>query len=64
MTPLPFDYTRCRPNEPDDNCQNCRRWWDHPKQTHNPHRQSFVVTTNSKDRACIRMPVSFMEADE
>lgn len=64
MTPLPFDYTRCRPKEPDDNCRNCRRWWDHPQQTHNPYRQSFVVTANSKDPACVCMPVSFMEADE
>ena len=64
MPPLPFDYSRCLPSTVCDKCRNCLRWMDHPEQVNNPHRQSFVVTTNSKDRACIRMPVSFMEADE
>lgn len=61
MTPLPFDYTRCRPQEPDDNCRNCRRWADHPQQTHNQHGQAYVVTKNSRNMACTHMPISHQD---
>jgi hypothetical protein len=63
MRPLPFDYARCKPQEPDDKCQNCRRWADHPQQTWGA-RKSFVVTVNSKDKACIQMPISLMGEGE
>ena len=61
MMPLPWDYSRCAPQEIDDKCRNCKRWVDHPKQSCNPHRQSFVVTKNSKDKACIHLSISLLE---
>ena len=63
MTPLPFDYTRCRSQQPDNKCRNCRRWADHPEQTWGA-RQSLVVTNDSKDRACIYMPISLSGDDK
>jgi hypothetical protein len=63
LTPLPNDYARCQPIEPDDKCRNCKRWSDHPEQTWGA-RRIYVVTKNSKDKACICVPVSFMEAVE
>lgn len=63
MKPLPFDYTRCKPQHPDGKCQNCRRWSDHPDQTHNPYRQSYVVVNRSTDKACIYIPDSYLESE-
>jgi hypothetical protein len=35
---------------------------DHPEQVNNPHRQSFVAVSSSRDPACGYMPISFLEA--
>ena len=63
MRPLPWDYSRCAPQEVDDKCRNCRRWLSHPQQTTNPLRQSCVTVKNSKDKACIRIPISLLEEE-
>lgn len=60
MTPLPFDCCRCRPQEPDHNCRNCKRWADHPEQTWGP-RTASVATTGSRDEACMYVPISLLE---
>ena len=60
MTPLPFDYTRCRPSEPDNRCLNCKRWDKHQEQTFGP-RQSFVSAVNSRSRSCIHIPISHQD---
>jgi hypothetical protein len=62
MNTLPFDYSRCQPAAVCDKCQNCRRWMDHPEQVNNPHRQSFVAASSSRDAACHHMPISLLEA--
>jgi hypothetical protein len=61
MTPLPWDYFRCKPDQPDSFCCNCKRWADHPEQTHNPYGQSFVSVTDSRNEACDYIPISFLE---
>jgi hypothetical protein len=61
MRPLPYDWTRCAPQEVDDKCRNCRRWIGHPDQTINPNGQSCVTVKNSKSKACIRIPISLLE---
>lgn len=61
MRTLPFDFARCQPEEVDDKCKNCRRWWAHPGQTHSPFLQSYVSTKNSKDPACHYIPISLQE---
>ncbi len=33
MTPLPYDYYRCAPEVPGQQCHQCRRWAKHPHQT-------------------------------
>lgn len=63
MRPLPYDYTRCMPQHPGEQCNNCRRWWDHPQQTYDPYGQSRVFVTRPGDRACIYIPDSFLEED-
>lgn len=61
MRPLPYDYVRCAPQEVDDKCRNCRRWLSHPEQKNNPTGQVCVSVKSSKDKACIRIPISLME---
>lgn len=57
MTTLPVDVTRCRPIAVDQWCRNCKRWADHPEQTHfNVTR--VVNTTGSRDEACAYVPIS------
>lgn len=63
MRPLPYDYTRCRPAEPGEQCNNCRRWSAHPDQTFRPEGQSFVSVTRPKTTACIYIPDSFLESE-
>ena len=60
MKPLPFDYARCSPEAPDNYCKNCKRWAAHPEQTWG-ERTPNVATTNSRDEACIYIPISLME---
>lgn len=57
MTPLPFDCCRCIPMQPDHNCKNCKRWFHHPKQVNGP-RTAVVNTTDSRDEACMYIPIS------
>lgn len=61
MTALPFDYARCKPVDPDQNCRNCKRWAELPGQTF-CEQTALVVTINSKDRACIHITLSELEA--
>lgn len=57
MTTLPTDVTRCRPILLDKWCRNCKRWADHPEQTHfNVTR--VVNTVGSRDDACAYVPIS------
>lgn len=63
MRPLPYDWTRCAPQEVDDKCRNCRRWLSHPDQKNNPAGQSCVTVKNSKSEACVRVPISLLEDD-
>ena len=57
MTPLPLDYARCAPDEPDNYCKNCKRWAEHPEQTWG-ERTPCVNTIGSRDNACIFIPIS------
>jgi hypothetical protein len=34
---------------------------DHAEQVNNPHRQSFVAASSSRDKACHYMPISLLE---
>ena len=63
MNTLPLDHARCKPVAPDDNCRNCKRWAELPGQTFGMHPH-FVVTTNSRDRACIQVVISYLERDK
>jgi hypothetical protein len=40
----------CLPKEPDTKCLNCRRL--------KLHSTAYVVTKNSKDKACVYIPIS------
>lgn len=60
MSPLPVDVTRCRPIVVDQNCRNCKRWSDHPQQTHFNVTRS-VNTTGSRDEACAYAPISLIK---
>lgn len=64
MRPLPWNWMRCAPQEVDDRCRNCKRWISHPKQSINPAGQSCVTVKNSKDKACIRIPISLTEEEK
>lgn len=44
-----MNYIACLPKEPDAKCENCKRF----KQA-----SSYVNVKNSKDKACIYMPIS------
>ena len=61
MNQLPFDYARCKPVDPDRNCRNCKRWAELPGQTFS-ERTCIVVTTNSRNPACIHITLSELEA--
>ena len=60
MTALPLDVTRCRPIAVDKWCRNCKRWSDHPEQTHFNVTRS-VNTTSSRDDACAYVPISHVK---
>lgn len=63
MTPLPPDYTLCRPATPGARCLNCKRWVDHPEQVIG--QVVRVVNTGSqRDPACVHVPVSHQEVAE
>ena len=57
MTPLPLDYARCRPDQPDTHCENCKRCVYQPDQTFGD-RTPTVNVTGSRDEACIFIPIS------
>lgn len=61
MPTLPFDYARCKPVAPDDNCRKCKRWAELPGQTWG-ERTVVVVTQHSRDPACIHITLSELEA--
>ena len=61
MQPLPFDYSRCEPEEPDQYCKNCKRWSDHPEQTFGEY-QPFVTVKNSRSESCIYIPISLQSS--
>lgn len=60
MTALPVDVTRCRPIVIDAHCRNCKRWADHPMQTHYAVTRS-VNTVGSRDEACAYLPISLIK---
>ncbi len=62
LNPLPLDYARCKPLRPDDRCQNCKRWAEAEGQTFG-ERAVYVVTTDSRDRACIQITLSELSND-
>lgn len=46
-----MNYIACLPKEPDAKCHNCKRFnWTKQK--------VYVNVKNSKDKACIYMPIS------
>ena len=59
MRVLPFDYVRCIPTEPDQNCHNCKRWYHHPEQA-NGEFTSIQFVIKSTDPGCIYIPVSLL----
>lgn len=63
MTALPLDVSRCRPASADSWCSNCKRWADHPEQV-TGHVIRLVNTTDSRDHACMYVPVSLLEATQ
>ena len=60
MTTLPTDVTRCRPILVDSWCRNCKRWCDHPEQTHYSVTRT-VNTTGTRDEACAFVPISLLK---
>lgn len=61
MTVLPRDISRCRPVQVAARCENCKRWIDHPEQVIGSI-VSVVNVTGPKDKACVHVPVSLLEA--
>ena len=58
MTPLLPEYTRCKPQLVSSQCENCKRWVDHPEQTRG---NGVVNVQDSKSKACFYIPVSLQE---
>jgi hypothetical protein len=58
MNTLPFDYSRCNPELPNEYCKNCRRWFKHPEQVNNPYGQFIVSLESSSSEACVYTPIS------
>ena len=58
MTPLLPEYTRCKPFNAGDKCENCKRWVDHPEQTRG---NGVVNVQDSRSKACFYIPVSLQE---
>ena len=44
-----MNYIACLPKEPDAKCNNCKRF---------TQANNYVNVKNSKDKACIYMPIS------
>ena len=60
MRTLPYDYSRCIPEQPDTHCKNCKRWTDQPGQTF-AESQSFILVANSKSESCSYIPISLLK---
>ena len=58
MTPLLYEYTRCKPQLVSSKCENCKRWVDHPEQTRG---NGVVNVQDSKSKACFYIPISLQE---
>lgn len=63
MTTRPVDVTRCRPIAVDQWCRNCKRWTDHPEQTHFNVTRT-VNTVGSRDDACAYVPISLKKENK
>jgi len=50
--PLPSDYSRCSPTDPDAFCRNCKRWMQLPGQTITEQTIVFTHPLNSLDSSC------------
>lgn len=59
MTALPFDVTRCRPQALSAQCENCKRWADHPEQVFG-NVTPLVSTSGRRDPACVHVPISLL----
>lgn len=57
---LPWDYFRCAPVTVDAKCENCKRWREHPDQTHGP-RTAYLQVADSKSEACSHIPISLLK---
>lgn len=53
---LPYDYSRCLPTKPDNNCRNCLRWADMPGQTWGPRTPMVYGRVGGADPKCDRIP--------
>jgi hypothetical protein len=58
--PLAHDCFRCKPLTVDAKCQNCKRWHDHPDQTHGP-RTAYIQIEGSRSEACCHFPISLLK---
>lgn len=58
MTPLLPEYTRCKPQIVSSQCENCKRWVDHPEQTFG---NGIVHVLDRKSKSCFYIPVSLQE---
>jgi hypothetical protein len=47
--------------KPDSNCENCKRWARHPEQTWGAFGSPCVNAKDSRDAACVYIPISFEE---
>lgn len=56
MRTLPYDFYRCYPEKPDENCRKCLRWADLPGQTWGP-RTGSVMNYNSTEEGCGYTPI-------
>lgn len=59
MNQLHAHEIRCKPETPNKNCGNCRRWIDHPEQRTDVSLKSVSVK-GWRSAACMYTPISLM----
>lgn len=55
---LPYDVSRCAPQNHDAKCQACLRWHGLPGQTWGPRTPTTIGLDNSKDAGCRFIPAA------
>lgn len=53
---LPYDYARCDPDRPNEDCDNCKRYANHPDQTWGP-RTPVKMALLPHSESCNYIPI-------